>query len=126
MTTFLRLRSLAPTLVLLTATGFAATPTPSSPYPPVPFGALRIEKGMTRAQVRAEFGEPAAVLSADIWAYYNLRFLTTPGAAECDAMVLTFEKDRVAEVRLCSSVPVREFVARAQRRAQEAKHVATK
>ena len=126
MTTLFRFRSLLPALVLVTATGFAAATNSASPYPPVPFGALRIEKGMTRAQVRAEFGEPAAVLSANIWAFYNLRFLTTPAAAHCDAMVLTFEKDRVVEVRLCSSAPVREFVARMQRRADESKHVATK
>jgi hypothetical protein len=125
MKTSLRFGLIVPALVLLTATGLSA-PSSSSPYPPVRLGALRIEKGMTRAQVRAEFGEPAAELSANIWAYYDLRFLTTPAAAHCDAMVLTFEKDRVVEARLCSSVPVREFVARMQRRAEEAKDAARK
>jgi hypothetical protein len=117
------LRLFIPCFVLLADPCFAATP--ASPYPPVPFGALRIQQGMTRADVRSVFGEPSAVLSAEICAYYDLRFLTTPGASACDAMVLRFREDRVVEIRLCASAPVREFVAREERRKQAARNVAS-
>ena len=109
----------------LTAVLAAAAPAPAN-YPPVPFGALRIEKGMTRTQVREVFGEPGAVLSANVWAFFNLRFLTTPAAAPCDAMVLAFNQDRVNEIRLCDSASVRVLIARLEKRRNEEARVASK
>ena len=96
------------------ATGSSLANEPSSPYPPVPFGALRIEKGMSRAQVREVFGDPT-VLSPNVWVFFKLRFLTTPSAARCDAMVVRFEQNRVIAVRLCESEPLRALMAQLER-----------
>lgn len=104
-----------------TAALSAATPpssTPRAERPPVPLGAVRIENGMTRAEVRTSFGEPI-VLSVDFWAYVHLDFLTRP-ATGYDAMLLRFNGDRVAEIKACDSKPVLAFVAQ-QRQLQAAR-----
>ena len=104
--------SLALAALLSTASSLATET--ASPYPPVQFGALRIQKGMTRAQVREEFGEPT-VLAPNVWAFFNLKFLTTPSAARCDAMMLRFEQDRVCEIRLCESESLRALIAQLEK-----------
>ena len=98
-----------------TAALSAATPPASAPRaerPPVLLGAARIENGMTRAEVRASFGEPI-VLSANFWAYVHLDFLTRP-ATGYDSMLLKFDGDRVVEIKVCDSKPVLAFVASQQ------------
>jgi hypothetical protein len=97
----------------------------SSPYPPVPFGSLRIEKGMSRAQVREMFGDPI-VLSPIVWAFFNLKFTTSPSAVRCDAMVLRFDGDRVGDIRLCESGPVRALMAQLERNKAGAVKVSAK
>ena len=123
----MKIRQLALRLALaaILATGSSLANEPASSYPPVPFGALRIEKGMSRAQVRDVFGEPT-VLAPNVWAFFKLRFLTTPSAARCDAMVVRFEQNRASEIRLCESEPLRALIARLERNKATAANVSAK
>ena len=112
---FLRLASSLLAAASAPAAVLAATTTPVSEPVVALTTPLRIEKGMTREKVTAVFGAPSAVLSASVWVYFNFKSVSVPQAANYDTMVLTFQEDRVVEIRFCDSKPVRAFLARQEK-----------
>jgi hypothetical protein len=85
------------------------------------------------AEVRAIFGAPAALLSPDVWVYFDVKAVNPGGVkvkgsptAPCDTMLVKFTKDRADEIQFCESRPVRDFIAQQQQRAATKAKVAAK
>jgi hypothetical protein len=106
--------ALAITVPCVFAQGATNSPDDLIPLSPRPF----IESGMKRDAVVQMLGQPCARLSPDAWVYFNFQprerreanvHLERPRTL--DTALVLFENDRVIQIRLCDSKPVRAYIA---------------
>lgn len=74
-------------------------------------GYERIAPGATRSEVLHRLGEPFRQLSYDVWVYTGYRAdLNTPGARDCNLLVITFAHDSIASLELVNQ-PANRIIA---------------
>lgn len=115
---------IAGSVMALWVTSLSAINETRSSEPLVPLRPF-VENGMKRDTVMKMFGTPSAMLSPDVWVYFDhhpneSRFRGVPvnigNPERYDTLVICFESDRVNHLRLCDSKPVRAFLARLENR----------
>src|SRR5688572_23775714 len=64
-------------------------------------GRMYIERGMHREKVRESLGAPSAMLTPDVWVYFDIRSVNPRGVKvnvtkpqNCDTMLVRFTSDR--------------------------------
>jgi len=78
--------------------------------------AVLYAKGTPRAVVLASLGAPDAILSRDAWVYWNFQTSQPQRTAGFDTLVIVFDADRVARLRIVDGAAVRRFLAAREKR----------
>ena len=71
-----------------------------------------IERGATRATVLFAMGEPREELAPNVWTYSRYQAnLDIANAQDCNTVVITFDQNRVADLKLVNKKTVSIFAA---------------
>jgi hypothetical protein len=110
------------TVVLATSSLCGAAPettpkiahTATQPAPVGPIADLT-QRGVSRAFVVARIGLPAAQLAENIWVYWDYTTnVHSVSDGKYDTLIVTFRGDRVSDLKVVNSRPIRNLLARLQ------------